>query len=37
VDGQIAAIAAINSLVLVTAHVADFRYFDGLDVADWRA
>ena len=37
VDGQIAAIARANDLVLVTANVADFRAFRGIDVVDWRA
>jgi tRNA(fMet)-specific endonuclease VapC len=37
VDGQIAAIALTNSLVLVTANVADFRDIPGLDVEDWRS
>jgi tRNA(fMet)-specific endonuclease VapC len=35
VDGQIAAIAATNGLVLVTANVADFSDFQGLQIADW--
>lgn len=37
VDGQIAAIARVNGLVLVTANVKDFRFFDGLAVEDWRS
>lgn len=37
VDGQIAAIARVNALVLVTANVADFAAFEGLDVEDWRS
>lgn len=37
VDGQIAAIASVHGLALVTANVADFRGFDGLTVEDWRA
>lgn len=36
VDGQIAAIAAVNNLIVVTSNVADFRAFDGLEVEDWR-
>jgi tRNA(fMet)-specific endonuclease VapC len=35
VDGQIAAIAATNGLALVTANVADFSDFQGLQVEDW--
>ena len=34
-DGQIAAIAHVNELVLVTANVRDFRRFSGLRVEDW--
>lgn len=37
IDGQIAAIAHVNGLVLVTANVKDFRFFDGLIVEDWRS
>jgi tRNA(fMet)-specific endonuclease VapC len=36
VDGQIAAIAATNGLTLVTANLADFVGFAGLQVEDWR-
>ena len=35
VDGQIAAIACVNDLVLVTANKADFRGFKGLRVEGW--
>ena len=35
VDGQIAAIAAVNSLVLVTENASDFRWFRDLTVVDW--
>jgi tRNA(fMet)-specific endonuclease VapC len=35
-DGQIAAIAAVHDLTLVTANTADFISFSGLDVVDWR-
>jgi tRNA(fMet)-specific endonuclease VapC len=36
VDGQIAAIAVVNQLVLVTANVADYSAFSELNVEDWR-
>lgn len=35
VDGQIAAIAYANGLVLVTSNTGDFRAFDGLRVERW--
>ena len=35
VDGQIAAIAFVNDLVLVTSNVRDFRSFQGLQVQSW--
>jgi tRNA(fMet)-specific endonuclease VapC len=35
VDGQIAAIASVNDLVLVTANKTDFRGFKGLRVQNW--
>jgi tRNA(fMet)-specific endonuclease VapC len=35
VDGQIAAIAVVNDLVLVTANVKDFDGFRDLSVEDW--
>jgi tRNA(fMet)-specific endonuclease VapC len=34
-DGQIAAIARVNDLVLVTANTRDFRRFEGLSIEDW--
>ena len=34
-DGQIAAIARANGLVLVTRNVSDFKSFEGLDIQDW--
>jgi tRNA(fMet)-specific endonuclease VapC len=37
VDGQIAAIAVIHGLVLVTAKQKDFRGFADLETADWTA
>ena len=35
IDGQIAAIASVHDLVLVTANKADFRGFKGLRVQSW--
>lgn len=35
-DGQIAAIAYVNELTLVTFNDADFRQFEGLRVVSWR-
>lgn len=34
-DGQIAAIASVNGLILVTANARDFRRFEGLSIEDW--
>ena len=34
-DGQIAAIARVNDLTLITANVSDYVRFDGLRIADW--
>jgi len=36
VDGQIAAVAQVNGLVLVTANRADFARFESLRLEDWR-
>lgn len=36
VDGQIAAIAGVNGLVLVTRNVADFQFFSGIKVENWH-
>ena len=36
VDGQIAAIAKVNGLVLVTRNIADFKIFSGLKIEDWH-
>jgi tRNA(fMet)-specific endonuclease VapC len=36
-DGQIAAIAKVNELVLVTANRSHFEPFDDLCLEDWRA
>ena len=35
IDGQIAAVALVNDLVLVTRNVADYAGFEGLRVEDW--
>ena len=35
VDGQIAAVAVVNDLTLVTANMPDFTHFDGLRVENW--
>lgn len=35
-DGQIAAIAKVNGLTLVTANRSDFEAFEGLSLVDWR-
>lgn len=35
VDGQIAAIAAVNGLTVVTTNVRDFTRFKGLTVENW--
>jgi tRNA(fMet)-specific endonuclease VapC len=34
-DGQVAAIARVHGLVLVTRNVRDFAGFEGLEVQDW--
>jgi tRNA(fMet)-specific endonuclease VapC len=36
-DGQIASIAAVNDLTLVTANTRDFAAFRGVRVVDWTA
>jgi len=35
VDGQIAAVAYVNDLVLVTANVRDFQHYEDLEVRSW--
>lgn len=35
VDSQVAAVAAVNQLTLVTRNVKDFQRFEGLRVVDW--
>lgn len=37
VDGQIAAVARVNDLVLVTRNTADYGAFEGLRVEDWSS
>ncbi len=37
VDGQIAAIARVNDLILVTGNSADYADFESLSVEDWRS
>ncbi|MCP4360111.1 MAG: type II toxin-antitoxin system VapC family toxin [Chloroflexi bacterium] len=34
-DGQIAAVAATNDLILVTRNVSDFANFDSLNIENW--
>lgn len=34
-DGQIAAIAAVDGLTLVTRNIADFKDFEGLQLENW--
>jgi len=36
-DGQIAAVARVNDLVLVTSNGSDFAGFEGLRIEDWKA
>jgi tRNA(fMet)-specific endonuclease VapC len=36
VDGQIAAIAKVNDLVLVTSNRSHFELFEGLEIQNWR-
>lgn len=36
-DGQIAAVAAVNDLILVTRNTADFAHFSGLRLENWFA
>ncbi len=35
-DGQIAAVANANRLIVVTSNVKDFEIFDGISIEDWR-
>lgn len=34
-DGQIAAITAVNDLILVTRNVSDYQHFTGLTIENW--
>ena len=36
-DGQIAAVAFVNALTLVTANLSDFSGFQGIRVEDWNS
>ncbi|MBW2004419.1 MAG: type II toxin-antitoxin system VapC family toxin [Deltaproteobacteria bacterium] len=36
VDGQIAAIAKVNGLILVTRNINDFKPFSGLELENWH-
>lgn len=36
VDGQIAAIAIVNGLILVTRNTSDFKRFSGLKIENWH-
>jgi len=36
VDGQIAAIARVNNLVLVTSNSSHFEPFEGLEIQNWK-
>lgn len=36
-DGQIAAIASVNALILVTVNTKDFKPYKGLAIEDWSA
>lgn len=35
-DGQIAAVAFVYNLTLVTENVADFQHFEGIRVVNWK-
>jgi tRNA(fMet)-specific endonuclease VapC len=36
IDGQIAAVAAVYGLILVTSNRSDFEPFEGLQIEDWK-
>ncbi len=35
-DSQIAAVAAVHRLIVVTSNVKDFSIFQGIEIEDWR-
>jgi len=35
-DGQIAAIAAVDDMILITFNTPDYEHFQGIQVKDWR-
>ena len=35
IDGQIAAVAYVNNLIMVTKNIADFQPFSGLIIENW--
>jgi len=35
IDGQIAAVAKVNQLILVTANVSDYAFFEGIIIENW--
>lgn len=35
-DGQIAAVAGVSDLVLITFNKSDYQHFQGLHIEDWR-
>lgn len=37
IDGQIAAVAFVHRLVLVTSNLRDFQHFEGIEIEDWRS
>lgn len=37
VDGQIAAIAKVYGLIIVTANVSDYEFFDEVIIEDWQS
>jgi tRNA(fMet)-specific endonuclease VapC len=36
VDGQIASIAQVNDLAVVTLNIDDYAIFEGIKLVDWR-